>query len=71
MGDWHMCEGTIDMEAYGLYRDIYTAIKMKSFMGSPWLFYQDKARSHSACDTTPWFRRQSECARLASRSVSY
>ncbi len=38
MGDWHMCEGTIDMEAYignlGLYRDIYchqddAAIKIK------------------------------------------
>jgi len=22
MGDLHLCEGTIDMEAYGLYRDI-------------------------------------------------
>ncbi len=58
----------------GIYRDcteIYTAIKMMSFMGSPWLLYQDNARSHSACATTAWFRRQSERARLASRSVSY
>ncbi len=35
------------------------------------LLYQDNARSHSACATTAWFRRQSECTRLASRSVSY
>ncbi len=34
MGDWHMCEGTIDMEAY---TGTYTAIKMMSFMGSQWL----------------------------------
>ncbi len=51
--------------------ETYSAIKMTSFMGSPWKWYQDNARSHSECATTAWFRRQSECARLASRSVSY
>ncbi len=58
----------------GIYWDcteMYTAIKMMSFMLSPWLLYQDNARSHSACATTAWFCRQSECVRLASRSVSY
>ncbi len=57
----------------GIYWDCtetYNAIKM-SFMGSPWLLYQDNARSHSACATTAWFLWQSECVRLASRSVSY
>ncbi len=61
----------------GIYWDCtetYTAIKMMSFMGSPWLLDQDNASSHSACATTTWFRRQSECVRLArlqSRSDSY
>ncbi len=55
MGDWHMCEGTIDMEAYWDCTEIYPAIK--SFMGSPWLLDQDNASSHSACATTVWFRR--------------
>ncbi len=44
----------------GIYWDCtetYTAIKMMSFMGSPWLLYQDNASSHSACATTAWFRR--------------
>ncbi len=61
----------IDMEAYTGIVQRYTAIKMMSFMLSPWLLYQDNARSHSACATTAWFCRQSECVRLASRSVSY
>ncbi len=42
IGDWHMCEGTIDMEAYIGIVKRYTAIKMMSFMGSPWLLDQDK-----------------------------
>ncbi len=42
------CEGTIDMEAYiGDCTETYTAIKMMSFMGSPWLLDQDNASSHS------------------------
>ncbi len=41
------------------------------FHGKSMLLYQDNASSHSACAKTEWFRRQSECARLASRSVSY
>ncbi len=44
----------------GIYWDcpeIYTAIKMMSCMGSPWLLDQDNASSHSACATTAWFRR--------------
>ncbi len=45
MGDWHTCEGTIDMETY-------TAIKMMYFMGSALLLDQDNASSHSACATT-------------------
>ncbi len=35
----------------------HTAIKMMSFMGSPWLLDQDNASSHSACATTTWFHR--------------
>ncbi len=58
MGDWHMCEGTIDKEAYTGIVQTYTAIKMMSFMGRPWLLDQDNARSHSACATTAWFRRR-------------
>ncbi len=58
MGDLHMCEGTIDIEAYILRcTEKYTAIKMMSFMGSPLLLDQSKASSHSACATTVWFRR--------------
>ncbi len=56
----------------GIYWDFtetYTAIKMMYFMGSPWLLYQDNARYNSACSTMVF--RQSECARLGSRSVSY
>ncbi len=37
--------------------EIYSAIKMTSFMGSPWLLDQDNASSHSACATTTWFHR--------------
>ncbi len=38
-------------------KETYTAIKMMSFMGSPWLLYQDNASSPSACATTALFRR--------------
>ncbi len=58
----------------GIYWDCtetYTAIKMMSFMGRPWLLYQDNVRSHSAYSTTAWFRRPSECAGLTSRSDFY
>ncbi len=41
----------------GLYRDIYTAFKKMSLMGSSWLLDQDNASSHSACAITVWFRR--------------
>ncbi len=54
----------------GLYRDIYCH-QDDVFQGKSMLLDQDNARSHSACAKTAWFRSQSECARLASRSVSY
>ncbi len=54
----------------GLYKDIYCH-QDDVFQGKSMLLDQDNARSHSACAKTAWFRSQSECARLASRSVSY
>ncbi len=35
----------------------YAAIKMTSFMWSPWLSDQNNTSSYSACATTAWFRR--------------
>ncbi len=61
MGDWHVCEGTIDIQ--GIYWDCtetYTVIKMTSFKGSPWSFNQDNDRCHSACATIALFRRHRE-----------
>ncbi len=49
--------GAMDMEAYTGILQRHTAIKMMSFMGSPWLSDQDNASSHSACATTTWFHR--------------
>ena len=47
-----MCEGTTDMEAlYWHCTETHTAIKITSFMRSPWLLDQDTASSHSACAT--------------------
>ncbi len=42
---------------YWVCTEIYTAIKMMSFKGSPWLLDQDNASSHSACATTAWLHR--------------
>ncbi len=58
----------------GMYWDCteaYTAIKMTSFMGSPWLLDQDNTGSRSACATTSWFRRHMWIWLNVSRSFSY
>ncbi len=69
-----MCIHTIGIEAYIGIAQTYTAIKMTSFMGSPWLLDLDNIRYHSACATTVVSYTQSESTRLAClqfRSVSY
>ncbi len=69
MGDWDMCEGTIDI--YWDCTETYTAIKITSFMGSPWLLAQDNTGSHFACAITAWFCRHMWMWLDVSRSVSY
>ena len=43
MGDLHICEGTIDVEAY-----VGILERCQLFPGTPCLFQQDNARPHSA-----------------------
>ena len=53
----HICEGTIDMEAYAGILETYAASRWQLCPESQCLFQQDNARSHSIQITTAWFRR--------------
>ena len=58
MGDLHICEGTIDAEAYvGILERHMLPSRRQLFPGTPCLFQQDNARPHSAWVTTAWLRR--------------
>ena len=58
MGDLHICEGTIDAEAYvGILERHMLPSRRRLFPGTPCLFQQDNARPHSARVTTAWLRR--------------
>ena len=58
MGDLHICEGTIDAEAYvGILERHMLLSRRRLFPGTPCLFQQDNARPHSARVTTAWLRR--------------
>ena len=55
MGDLHICEGTIDVEAYvGILERHMLPSRRRLFPGTPCLFQQDNARPHSARVTTVW-----------------
>ena len=57
MGDLHICEGTIDAEAYvGILETHMVPSRQHLFPGTPGLFQQDNARPHSARVTTAWLR---------------
>lgn len=58
MGELHVCEGTIDSEAYIriLERHMLPS-RRRLFPGRPCLFQQDNARPHSARATTAWLCR--------------
>ena len=57
MGDLHICEGTIDAEAYVGILETYAAERLL-FPGTPCLFQQDNGRPHSARATvTGWLHR--------------
>ena len=75
MGDLHICEGTIDAEAYiGILERHMQKARQRLFPGTPCLFQQDNARPHSVQVTTTCLHRYRVCAWLAclqSRSVSY
>ncbi len=72
MGDWHMCKGTIDMEAY-------TGIVQRYILPSRWCLswevHGHYIKTMSALILHMLQQRgfvdRSKCARLASRSVSY
>ena len=57
MGDLHICEGTIDAEAYVGILESHMLPSRQLFPGTPCLFQQDNARPHSAQVTTAWLRR--------------
>ena len=58
MGDFHICDGTIDAEAYvGILERHMLPSKQRLFPGTPCLFQQDNARPHSAQVITVWLRR--------------
>ena len=58
MGDLHICEGTIDAEAYvGILERHMLPSRWRLFPGTPCLFQQDNARPHSARVTTAWLHR--------------
>ena len=58
MGDLHICDGTIDAEAYvGILERHMLPSTQSLFPGTPCLFQQDNARPHSARVTTAWLRR--------------
>ena len=64
MGDLHICEGTIDAEAYlGILERHMLPSRRRLFPGTPCLFQQDNARPHSAEVTTVWLRKL-ECVCL-------
>ena len=77
MSDLHICEGTIDVEAYvGILGRHMLLLRLRLFPGTQCLFQQDNARPHSARVTTAWLRRHRVHvldwpACLKSRSVSY
>ena len=49
MGDLHICEGTIDVEAYvGILERYMLPSRWQLFPGTPWLFQQNNGRPHSA-----------------------
>ena len=54
----HICEGTIDLEAYvGVLERHMLPSTQRLFPGTSCLFQQDNARPHSAGVTTAWLRR--------------
>ena len=62
MADLHMSEGTVDAEAYfGILEGHRLLSRWRRFPGTPCLFQQDNARSHSAGVTTMWLRRHRVC----------
>ena len=62
MGDLHICEGTIDAEAYvGILERHMLPSRRRLFPGTPCLFQQDNASPPSAQVTTAWLRRHRVC----------
>ena len=59
MGGLHICEGTIDAEAYVgiLERHFGENSRQRLFQGTPCLFQQDNVRPHSAQVTIIWLCR--------------
>ena len=57
MGNLHICEGTIDVEAYaGILERHMLPSRWWLFWGTPCLFQQDNARPRSARVATAWLR---------------
>ena len=62
MGDLHICESTIDVEAYvGILERHMLPSRQQLFPETPCLFQQDNARPHSAWATTAWLHRHRVC----------